>query len=263
MFWPPEMAFSMDMIPALVKRGYRAVVVDSEHVEPADGDMSWQELRYRPHMAYYEGHGIAVVVRDRELSDAQESGMEPGWFEQEVKARTRFCDFPPLVLTATDGDNGGWFRNTTGGQNFWSAFYQPVLERARTDQPIVRPIFITDYLDRFGAEGTVNVRTGAWNTGWHHGRDFTQWTGSRRQKDAVARIHAVSQQVHDMRWRAGELNVLVPWIHTAIEEAMWRLLRAETSCNLYWGEAWVERCHADLDDALAKLATVRSVLHFQ
>jgi hypothetical protein len=31
--------------------------------------------------------------------------------------------------------------------------------------------------------------------------------------------------------------------------ARWRLLRAQTSCNFYWGEAWVARCHADLDDA--------------
>jgi hypothetical protein len=34
-----------------------------------------------------------------------------------------------------------------------------------------------------------------------------------------------------------------------LEAALWRVLRAETSCNLYWGEAWVDRCHADLDQA--------------
>ena len=28
-----------------------------------------------------------------------------------------------------------------------------------------------------------------------------------------------------------------------------RILRAETSCNFFWGEAWVPRCHADLDEA--------------
>ena len=37
--------------------------------------------------------------------------MEAGWFIEEVCAQTQHCDFPPLVTTPTDGDNGGWFRN--------------------------------------------------------------------------------------------------------------------------------------------------------
>jgi hypothetical protein len=32
------------------------------------------------------------------------------------------------------------------------------------------------------------------------------------------------------------------------------VLRAETSCNFYWGEAWLDRCHADLDAAVGLLA---------
>jgi hypothetical protein len=37
---------------------------------------------------------------------------------------------------------------------------------------------------------------------------------------------------------------------------MWRLLRAETSCHLYWGEAWVPRAEADLAAARAALEAV-------
>jgi len=258
-FWPPEMAFSMELIPALRRAGYRAVVVDSEHVEPVGGDMSWQELRYRPHIARFEGEEIVVVVRDRDLSDAQESGMDVGWFEEEVANRTRWCDFPPLVTTATDGDNGGWFRNTTEGSNFWSSFYHPLLERARGEAPVVRPVFINDYIDLYGASGEVRVRTGAWNTGWHHGRDFTQWLGSQTQKDAMARVAEVGRAVHEVRRQATETNAPIG-VHALVEEAMWRLLRAETSCNFYWGEAWVDRCHADLDGALTKLEDARAAL---
>lgn len=254
-FWPPEMAFSMELIPLLVRHGYRAVVVDSEHVEPV-GEMSWHDLRYRPHVARFGDAEIIVVVRDRDLSDAQEAGMEPGWFEREVVARTQWCDVPPLIVTATDGENGGWFRNTTEGANFWTAFYREVLERARTDRPIVKPTFIPDYIARYGTHGEVRVRTGAWNTGWHHGRDFTQWTGSQRQRDAMLRLATVSRLIHDARWHAGERHEPDPAVHRQIEDAMWRLLRAETSCNFYWGEAWVDRCHADLDAALEQLAPV-------
>ena len=97
-FWPPEMGFSMELIPLLKQMGYQYVLVDSLHVE-AVTPMSWQELRYRPHIAKFGGEEIIVVVRDRELSDAQESGMDYGWFAKEVHARTDGSDFPPLVVT--------------------------------------------------------------------------------------------------------------------------------------------------------------------
>lgn len=247
-FWPPEMAFSMKLIPLLQQAGYRYVLVDSEYVEPVDGDMDWASLRYRPHIARHEGHEIIVIVRDRELSDAQESGMDLAWFEREVSERTRWCDFEPLVTTATDGDNGGWFRNTTPGANFWTAFYQPLLDRARDGGPI-RPTFIEDYLDRHGAYGEVRVKTGAWNTGWHHGRDFHQWTGSQAQRDLLERCATLSAILHPLRWKVGERHADDVALHDVAEQAMWHLLRGETSCNIFWGEDWVPRAHEDLDQA--------------
>lgn len=131
-FWPPEMGFCMELIPQLVALGYRYVIVDSEHVEPLS-TMRWEELRYRPHLARHGDAAITVIVRDRELSAAQESGMEFDWFAREVHERTKFCDFTPLVTTSTDGDNGGWFRNTTLQSNFWGAFYHDLLRRGTGD----------------------------------------------------------------------------------------------------------------------------------
>lgn len=251
-FWPPEMAFSMELIPLLRASGYRYVLVDSEHVEPVTG-MSWQALRYRPHVARFGGEEITVIVRDRELSDAQESGMEVGWFLSEVAERTKWCDFAPLVTTCTDGENGGWFRNVTEGANFWSAFYLPLLERVRGGDAGISPTFISDYLNVHGVHGEVRVRTGAWNTGWHHGRDFTQWTGSEAQKSALRAFAIVSKAVHDARWQAGEQGITEGPRAAAIEEALWHLLRAETSCNLFWGEDWVPRAESDLEVARTAL----------
>lgn len=254
-FWPPEMGFSMELIPLLRAFGYRYVLVDSEHIEPVT-EMSWQEARYRPHIARYGDEEIIIIVRDRDLSDAQESGMDLDWFLAEVAERTRWCDFPPLVTTCTDGENGGWFRNVTAGANFWSAFYLPLLERVAAGESGVVPTFISDYLDVHGAHGEVRVRTGAWNTGWHHGRDFTQWTGSERQRQALAEFAHVSRLVHDARWLAGERGISSGPHAEAVEEALWYLLRAETSCNLFWGEDWVPRAEVDLRssrDALARI----------
>lgn len=257
-FWPPEMGFSMELIPLLAKAGYRYVLVDSEHVEPVT-PMSWPELRYRPHLARHGGAEIVVVVRDRDLSAAQESGMDLAWFTNEVAARTRWCDFPALVTTATDGDNGGWFRNAQPSANFWG-FYRHLLEQARQPEAPLRPTFIEDYLERYGPWGEVTVRTGAWNTGWHHGRGFVQWTGSQAQQDALARAAATSRAVHDARQRGSAPGRSDPELDGHLESALWHLLRAETSCNYFWGEAWVPRAHQDLDASWTSLERARQRL---
>ncbi|MBN2187818.1 MAG: hypothetical protein JW699_00080 [Chitinispirillaceae bacterium] len=246
-FWPPEMGFCMEMIPMLCRFGYRYVLVDSRHVEPLE-PMRWEELRYRPHFARYGNDEIIVVVRDRELSDAQESGMDCGWFAHEVNERTKWCDFPPLVTTCTDGDNGGWFRNTSGKGNFWEYFYKDFLDRARSGASNTRPSFIGEYLDRHGADGRVKVLAGAWNTGWHNGDGFTQWTGSQKQKNALSRVAEVSGRFHRLE-RAVERRDAGLAPDDVLREALWRLLRAETSCNFFWGDQWVKRCNDDLDAA--------------
>ena len=255
-FWPPEMGFCMELIPLLKRLGYRYVLVDSQHVEPV-GTMRWEEIRYRPHVARHDGEEIIVVVRDRELSNAQQSGMDAGWFMQEVHERVKHCDFPPLVTTATDGDNGGWFRNTNELGNFWHACYRPLLDRVRRGETEIQPAFIHEYLDAHGATGEVKVNTGAWNTGWHHGKDFTQWTGSEAQKQVLARIQQLSHdfQATNDKWR--EQLGDSPNLRAQLEEVRWRLLRAETSCNIFWGEDWVPKAHADLDEAEQRLLPLK------
>jgi alpha-amylase/alpha-mannosidase (GH57 family) len=258
-FWPPEMGFDMRLIPHLQKAGYRYVLVDCEYVDPVD-DMTWQELRYRPHIAEYEGSEIIVIVRDRSLSDAQLAGMDYGWFYHELHERTQWCDFPPLVTTATDGDNGGWFRNVNPKANFWTYFYRQALDEIRAGHSTLRPTFITDYLDRFGAKGRVTVRRGAWNTDEHHGWDFHQWQGSQMQRDAMARVHAVSGEFHELAAAVAELKHPEAELVRVLNEAHWHLLRGETSCNLYWGEAWVHKAHQDLDAVDWHLGEARALL---
>jgi len=254
-FWPPEMGFCMEMIPLLKRHGYRYVLVDSNHVEPLTA-MPWEEIRYRPHMARHDGEEIVVVVRDRELSDAQEAGTDPGWFMREVHERTKFCAFPPLVTTCTDGENGGWFRNPVPQSNYWGALYQPLLELARRGETEIRPTFIDDYLDQHGAHGEVRVRTGAWNTGWHNGEGFTQWTGSPAQRDALKRVAETSQVLHAAFGKLGTTGQDQGESGRQLAEAQWRILRAETGCNFFWGEAWLPRCHRDLGAAWAILNNV-------
>src|SRR4030095_17079635 len=229
--------FCMELIPTLKRLGYQYVLVDSRYIEPIT-PMRWEEIRYRPHIARYGGEEIVVIVRDRELSDAQEAGMDAGWFIYEVHERTKSCEFPPLVTACSDGDNGGWFRNTSSKGNFWGSFYHPLLELVRRGETEVRPTFIDDYIKQHGAHGQISVQTRAWNTGWHNGAGFTQWTGSQTQQDALRRVAETSQALHASRQRNQDSAANHPELQRLLSDAQWRLLRAETSCNFFWGEAW-------------------------
>ena len=156
------------------------------------------------------------------------------------------------------GCNGGWFRNPTAGSNFWTGFYTELLDAARDRKDAVQPTYIHDHINHHGVFGEVKINTGAWNTGWHNGIDFIQWTGSQKQKDALSKLKEVSQAIHDARKNAVQMKKNAEY-DSILEQAMWRLLRAETSCNFYWGEAWVDRCHRDLDAAMAVLEQCRTI----
>ncbi len=261
-FWPPEMGFSMEMIPMLKRHGFRYVLVDSWYVKPRR-EMRWEERRYRPFIARYGGDEIIVVPRDRELSDAQESGLDPGWFQHELYERTKFCDFPALVTTWTDGENGGWFRTSNIESGFWGYFFHTILNRYREGTLGFTPIHISKYLDRFPPTEEVEVHRGAWNTGHHWGGDFTQWTGSLLQKkgfDEIGNASAYYRKVKEAFDRRKEYAENPEEVRHLIIEAYDHILAAETSDNFYWGSSWVYKSFDEIEQAYRLLDTAMELL---
>lgn len=261
-FWPPEMGFCMEMIPTLKRHGYEYVLVDCWYIKPKR-EMRWEERRYRPYIARYGGEEIIVVPRDRELSNAQESGLDPGWFQNEIYQRTRHCDFPALVTTWTDGENGGWFRTVHVGSGFWGYFYHAILDRFREGTLGFTPIHISDYIKRYPPVEEVEVYPGAWNTGHQWGGDFTQWTGSLLQKkgwDEVRNASAYYQQVKKAFDEQGQGAANPEEVRHMITRAYDHILEAETSCNFYWGSRWVYRSFDVLEQAYRMLDTAMSLM---
>ena len=247
-FWPPGDGLLHGADPALKRQGFRYVMVDSEYVDPVT-PMGWDELRYRPHIARFGGEEIIVVVRDRELSDAQQAGMDAGLVHSRSGPADQALRFP----AAGDHLHRRRQRRLVPQRIAASQFLARLLPgpaAAGTGQPTgIRPCFIEDYLDRHGAHGEVNVRPGAWNTGWHDGSGFTQWIGSPAQQQALTRLDEISQAIYAARRNAIGIGVRDPGVYRLLEEAHWRVLRAETSCNFFWGQAWLQRCHDDLNRA--------------
>ena len=250
-FWPPEMGFCMEMIPMLKRHGYRYVLVDCWYIKPKR-QMRWEELRYRPYVARYGGEEMIVIPRDRELSDAQESGLDPGWFQHEIYERTKHCDFPALVTTWTDGENGGWFRTAHVEGGFWGYFYHTLLDRYRAGTLGFIPIHIGEYIEQHPPTEEVEVHRGAWNTGEHWGGDFTQWTGSLLQKkgwETIAQVSAYYRKAKKAFDACSETAEDPEEIRALIMRAYDHILTAETSCNFYWGSKWVHRSFDEMESA--------------
>ncbi len=240
-FWPPEMAFDMEMVPALAKAGYRYVVVDGVHVKPLEADAAADI--YRPYVARKDGAEIVVIPRDRDVSNAQESGMSGDWFVNEVSSRVSGspgAGAPRLVTTWSDGENGGWFRQMAEASGFFGHFFAPFMERVRAGNSPVRPVLISEFLDSHPARGEAHVRTGAWNVATTSGYDFSQWAGSSEQRRAIEKVFDVSRRF----WAAGEWSGgLSGEARNALAAARQLILESETSCFLFWGDAWIPKLY--------------------
>lgn len=261
-FWPPEMGFCMEMIPMLARHGFRYVLVDCYYIKPKR-EMRWEEMRYQPFIARHDGAEIVVIPRDRELSDAQLSGLSPDWFEHEISERTKWCEFAPLVTTWTDGDNGGWFRTPDLQAGFWGHFFGPTMQKLREGKLAYRPIHIPAYLDLHPPTVEVDVHRGAWNTGQHWGGDFTQWTGSLLQKKGWDEIRNASRYYRTIQAEFEERKSGAKdpaQVRQLIIESYDCILRAETSCNFYWGSDWVHKSFDDLEKAYRLLDVAREML---
>jgi hypothetical protein len=258
-FWPPEMAFTMEMIPALADAGYEYVVVDGVHVRPEDGISDV----FRPYLACYQGVCITVVPRDRDVSNAQESGLDPNWFRNEVHWRVGGSPRPReprLVTTWSDGENGGWFRQTHEGSGFFGYFFAPYMEQVRCGDYPISPVRLSQYLQQVSGLARAQVQTGAWNLGGNPGLDLSQWDGSESQRVAVAEVGRLSERYWSLRAQAVRMPGGETPVASALEQARRLILEAETSCFLFWGDAWIPHLYERTGPAASGLDAVAAAL---
>ena len=260
-FWPSEMAFCMEMIPSLKRCGYEYVVVDSVHVKATEGK-SREDTTYQPHLARYEDYEIIVIPRDRDISNAQESGMDAEWFKNELECKTRRAHSPCLATTWSDGENGGWFRQMAEEAGFWGHYFAPYMDKVKSHRVTVTPVMISDYLNSNKPTDNVEVWTGAWNVGATSGYDFSQWEGSESQKKAMKEVWEISRHYHQLN----ELSIPAKKGNSAKAESLltqaedW-LLRAETSCYFFWGDAWLPKVYDNITQARHLLMEAEHLLH--
>jgi len=205
-----------------------------------------------------------VIPRDRDLSNAQESGLDAGWFVGEATRRagpssggassagpSSRSASPPLVTTWSDGENGGWFRNMAEEASFFGHFFAPFIQRVQSGESPIHPVLISDYLKRYPPQAEAFVKTGAWNVASTSGYDFSQWAGSETRRRAIEKIFDVSRRYWALRGLGptGDMK-------RRLEEARRIMLESETSCFLFWGDAWVPRLYERTERAEQQLRAI-------
>jgi 4-alpha-glucanotransferase len=223
-FYPAAMMFRMEMIPALVKAGYEYVIVDHWQVHPQDEEFD----PYQPYIASFGGASISIIPRDSDLSNAQQYGLEAAWFADEGRQRAQHsinADKPRLLTTFSDGENSEWFRNMDELYGYFGHFFAPYMEHVNSGEYPIKPIFLSEFLRTYPATSTAVIETPSWQP-------------SGGQQHALQRIHALSERCHSATVSADILS-----------QAKRLLLESETSCFLFWNDAWLDKIHACIDAA--------------
>ena len=251
-FWPPEMAFCMEVVPALKKAGYEYVVVDHVHVRPSVQTSRFDS--FKPYTAKYGSDQICIIPRNRDLSNAQESGLDPAWFTNEVSRKLADppgADKARLVTTWSDGENGGWFRQTHEEAGFFGHFFEPLARMMQGLKTRIRFTKISDFLKKYPPKDAATVNTGAWNVGSTSGYDFAQWSGSESQRRAIKALFDASKRYWELKSRPSSKDK-----GRRLEDARRLILDAETSCYLFWGDSWIPKLYEKLKAADEKLDTI-------
>ncbi|OQW94640.1 MAG: hypothetical protein BWK79_05180 [Beggiatoa sp. IS2] len=242
-FYPPEMAFSMDMIPALVKAGYEYVIIGEEHIKPFGEACD----HFQPYKICYNEACITVIPRHQAISSAQANSLEVYSFANDVPYEVRLSprpDAPRLLTTWTDGENDKWFRQMDEAKGFFGQFFTRYMEHVRSARYPVRPMFASEFLRQYPAEMTAQASTSAWQ----------EWQGSDAQKWAVAKIREVSGRYHRVKSTKVSADV-----QSKLREARRLILESESSCFLFWGDEWVHKVNERMVPAEELLSKVEQV----
>jgi alpha-amylase/alpha-mannosidase (GH57 family) len=181
--WPSEGSVCPEMIPIVQRLGIRWMATDEGILfKSVNGNQS-RSLIYQPYRADFQGAEVAMVFRDRNLSDLigfTYSKNPPQASVNDFLAHLQNIDHSLprnrdwLALVALDGENP-WEYYADGGFGFLSGIY----ERLSRD-PAIQTIQVGEFLESHPPQEDLDsLHTGSWID-----QNFRIWIGS--QEDNLA-----------------------------------------------------------------------------
>ncbi len=189
--WPSEGSVSEDLIPLVIRQGFRWLATDEEILyrslqaefggTAAENDRRREEILYQPYRIDREGGSVTVVFRDHALSDAvgftyyhwdsSHAGLDLAARVEAIRQRSPHRS--PLVTLVLDGENP-WEHYHEQGLPFLRTFYQAVSSNRK-----LRAVTVSEACDSDGKRAIGRVFAGSWIN-----HDFRIWIGHREDQHA-------------------------------------------------------------------------------
>jgi hypothetical protein len=225
-FWPSEGSVCPEIIPLLADAGIRWIATDEEILLHSMPIPSRMETLYRPYRVESDGRELAIVFRDKELSNLISftmGHMEPRAAVDELFKRFHSIydgvsgqNVPSLVTIVLDGENP-WENYPESGKPFLTELYGRL---SRSDH--FRTVRITDELESHPPLQRIHhLYTGSWI---HH--DFDIWIGSHEENRGWDYLNRTRKALLPL------LNdAAVP---AAQREAAWEAIYAAEGSDWFW-----------------------------
>jgi alpha-amylase/alpha-mannosidase (GH57 family) len=266
--WPPEQAVSPAILGSVAQQGFRWLCSDEAvlgqtlgHFFHRDGTgrVRQPELLYQPYCLETAAGSLAIVFRDRYLSDLigfTYSAMKPeqaaGDLISHLKSIVRSLkhrqadgttslDRPWLVTIALDGENC-WEFYSQDGRPFLEILYQTLSQSSS-----IQLVTVSEFLDQFPptiALSATRLHSGSWVDA-----SFSTWIGDRVKnrawdlltaaRQALARHPEIREETHPQAWDslyAAEGSDWFWWFgegHSSNQDAIFDQLFREHLCALY------------------------------
>jgi Glycosyl hydrolase family 57 len=242
-FWIPEMGVPSfdDKLENLIKaigKFYEWIILPLQAVEGYE-KLSYKkriQLACQPHMLTVGNDSIPVIFRIPADFIDQQAGCDASCVVKKIReAEEIFKEVsskPPLIVPATDGENGNVMMN-----EFFPKTFSPFFKENRIK---TQPMTVTKFLHGFyeingkikpDSEIKLKLMGSSW-LGTHK-----SWLEGEKRQNMMKRIQETSERFHRMKFEKQQ-----------VEKLKRLLLVAETSCYVYWGtDFWFDQGKKLLD----------------
>jgi len=222
--WPSEGGVSEEVVSLAMESHLRWIATDE--------DILWSTIKsprslaslYRPHRVQRKGGELAVVFRDRELSDLLGfvySQWDPGMAVADFMGRLgqlhrqfESASQPALVNIILDGENA-WEAYADDGHVFLTRLYE-----ALANDPRFRCVTISEFLDAHPVDQTASLPP-LWSGSWIDA-NFATWVGHPEKNAAWTHVAHAREALGSLSLEAPSAEAA--WTHLGIAEGsdwMW------------------------------------------
>ena len=246
--WPSEGSVCPELIPMLAELGGRWAATDEGILAASVEGWNREAHLYRPYLGSSEGREVALLFRDRELSDAvgfTYARNDPHAAVADFTARLAAIaehspEVRPLVPVILDGENP-WEYYPDGGESFLRTLYATLISGGTGE---VRFHSVTPEQEL--AQHPPSTRLNRLHTGSWINADLRIWIGHPEDNDAwerLGRTRRFLQREQQQGQTPGK----------AVEDAWKELYAAEGSDWFWWFGDDFETDHKGIFDQLFRL----------